>query len=134
METEEPKSKARPRSRYAALAFLAIGIGVTTYLAKGGPHEQHVRFVLGDSAPEVTGLEVQYVDKDGDVAREARLSYGSGQAPRVVPHEPELPDGPYKVKVDVSTRERRVSVERSVTLSGGSTQIDLGAALVREKP
>lgn len=128
----------RPRSRYAALAFLAIGIGVTAYLAKRGPHEQHVRFMLGDSAGEVTGLEIQYVDADGDIAREARLSYADGKAPRVVPHEPELPDGPYRVRVDVSTRERRVSVERSVTLSDGrSTQIDLAAALVppaRDKP
>jgi hypothetical protein len=124
----------RPRSRYAALVFLAIGIGVTTFLAKRGPHEQHVRFVLGDAAGEVTGLEVQYVDQDGEVAREARLSYDEGKAPRIVPHEPELPDGAYRVKVDLTTRERRVSVERSVTLSGGSTQVDLSATLIREKP
>ena len=122
----------KSRSRYAALAFLGIGIAVTAFLAKRGPHEQHVRFVLGDSAPEVTGLEVQYVDKDGDVAREARLSYAEGKAPRIVPHEPELPDGSYKLKVDLSTRDRRVSVERSVTLSGGSTQVDLSAAFARE--
>ena len=124
----------KPRSRYAALAFLGIGIAVTAFLAKRGPHEQHVRFVLGDSAPEVTGLEVQYVDRDGDVSREARLVYAEGTAPRIVPHDPELPDGTYKLKVDLTTRDRRVSVERSVTLSGGSTQVDLSAALVREKP
>jgi hypothetical protein len=123
-------TKGPGRSRYAALGFLAIGIAVTAYLSKTGPHEQHVRFVLGDAAMAVTGLEVQYVDKDGDVAREARLSYAAGTAPRVVPHEPELPDGAYKLKVDVTTRERRVSVERSVTLSGGSTQVDLAAALL----
>ena len=106
-----------------------MGIGVTVFLAKRGPHEQHVRFMLGDKASEVTSLEVQYVDKDGDVARDARLSYAAGTAPRVVPHEPELPDGAYKVKVDVTTRDRRVSVERSVTLTGGSTQINLGPDL-----
>lgn len=128
------ETKGKGRSRYAALGFLAMGIAVTAYLSKTGPHEQHVRFVLGDAAMEVTGLEVQYVDKDGDVARDARLSYVAGTAPRIVPHEPELADGAYKVKVDVSTRDRRVSVERSVTLSGGSIQIDLAAALVREKP
>jgi hypothetical protein len=120
----------RPRSRYAAFAFLGIGIAVTAYLAKRGPHEQHVRFMLGDAASEVTGLEVQYLDADGDVARETRLSWPSGAAPRVVPHEPELPDGAYKIKVDIGTRERRVSVERSVTLTGGSAQVDLSAALV----
>lgn len=126
--------ETKGRSRYAALGFLAIGIAVTAYLSKSGSHEQHVRFVLGDAAMEVTGLEIQYVDKDGDTARDARFSYAAGTAPRIVPHEPELPDGAYKVKVDLSTRDRRVSVERSVTLSGGSTQIDLGAALVRERP
>jgi hypothetical protein len=86
---------------------------------------------------DVTGLEVQYVDQDGDIAREARLSYAAGTAPRIVAHEPELPDGAYTLKVDMITRDRRVSVERSVTLSGGSTQIHLGADLraagVRER-
>lgn len=123
------------RSRYAKLAFLLVGLGVVLYLGKKAPHEQHVRYVLGDAAADVTTIELQYVDADGDVAREARLIYPGGQAPRIVPHEPELPDGPYKIKVDVSTRERRVSVERSVTLTGGgSTQIDLAASLAREKP
>ena len=132
-------TEGRGRSRYAALGFLAIGVAVTTYLAKRGPHEQHVRFVLGDSAPEVTGLDVQYVDTEGEVARETRLSWNAGAAPRIVSHEPELSDGAYKIKVDIGTRERRVSVERSVTLTGGSTQVDLSAALApspsaREKP
>ena len=124
----------KPRSRYAALAFLGIGIAVTVYLANRGGHEQHLRFVLGESAREVTGLDVQYIDADGELARDARLAWTEGSAPRIVSHEPELADGAYKIKVDIGTRERRVSVERSVTLSGGSTQIDLGAALVREKP
>ena len=61
METEAPKPEVKPkprtRSRYAALAFLGLGIAVTTFLAKRGPHEQHLRFVLGDSAREVTGLD-----------------------------------------------------------------------------
>ena len=125
---------SRPRSRYAALAFLGIGIAVTSFLAKRGPHEQHLRFVLGDASSEITGLDLQYVDADGELAREARLAWVEGAAPRIVSHEPELADGAYKIKVDIGTRERRVSVERSVTLSGGSTQVDLSATLIREKP
>lgn len=121
------------RGWIARLAFVAAGVGVVAFLKTRGPHEQHVRFMLGDASNEVTGLEVQYVDADGEVAREARLGYAEGKAPRVVPHDPELPDGTYKIKVDLVTRERRVSVERSVTLSGGSTQVDLAAALLREK-
>lgn len=118
------------RSRLAKLGFLLFGLAVAAYLGMRGPHEQHVRLVLGDAAPEVTGLEIQYVDSDGEVAREARLSYPAGSAPRVVSHEPELPDGTYRLKVDVATRERRVPVERSVTLGGGSTQVDLSQALL----
>lgn len=127
-------TEGRRRSRYAALGFLAIGIGVTTYLAKRGPHEQHVRFMLGDASSEVTNLEVQYVDAEGELARETRLSWIAGAAPRVVSHEPELTDGAYEIKVYIGTRERRVSVERSVTLTGGSTQVDLSAALAPKAP
>jgi hypothetical protein len=127
-------SGADGRGRYAKIAILLGGLALASFLALKAPREQHVRFVLGDSAPEVTGLDVQYLDSEGDVAREARLTYALGAAPRVVSHEPELRDGAYRVKVDVAIRDRRVSVERSVTLGGGSTQIDLTSSIVREKP
>lgn len=127
--TEGERPPRPPRSRLAKLGFLLIGLAVAAYLGMRGPHEQHLRLVLGDAAPEVTGLEIQYVDQDGEVAREARLSYPAGGAPRVVSHEPELPDGTYALRVNVATRERRVPVERSVTLGGGSTQVDLSQAL-----
>ena len=126
-EGERPPRAAR--SRLAKLGFLLIGLAVAAYLGMRGPHEQHLRLVLGDAAPDVTGLEIQYVDQDGEVAREARLSYPAGGAPRIVSHEPELPDGTYALRVNVVTRERRVPVERSVTLGGGSTQVDLSQAL-----
>jgi hypothetical protein len=126
-EGERPPRAAR--SRFAKLGFLLIGLAVAAYLGMRGPHEQHLRLVLGDAAPDVTGLEIQYVDQDGEVARAARLSYPAGGAPRVVSHEPELPDGTYALRVNVATRERRVPVERSVTLGGGSTQVDLSQAL-----
>lgn len=117
------------RSRFAKLGFLVFGLAVAAYLGMRGPREQHLRLVLGDAAPDVTGLEIQYIYEDGEVAREARLSYPGGTAPRVVSHEPQLPDGTYRLRVDVATRDRRVPVERSVTLGGGSTQVDLSQAL-----
>jgi hypothetical protein len=122
------------RSRLAKIAFLIFGLGVAWYLATMGPREQHVRFVLGDASPAVVGLDIQYVSEDGELAREAQLAYGPGAAPRVVAHEPQLADGGYRIRVDIRTRDRRVSVERSVTLGGGSTQIDLSTALSRPSP
>lgn len=120
---------SRGRSWAARIAFLAFGLAVAAYLATQGPREQHVNIVLGAAASEVVRLDLQYVDAEGEVAREARLVYPDGGAPRVVAHAPELPDGTYRLRVDVGTRERRVPVERSVTLGGGSTQIDLSQAL-----
>jgi hypothetical protein len=120
-----------PRSRLAKLSFLVFGLGVALYLGGTGPREQHVRIVLGDGARDVTGIELQYVGEGGDVVRDARMTYGAeGGAPRVVSHEPKLPDGTYRLLVDVHQSKRRVSLERSVTLGGGSSQVDLSAALL----
>jgi hypothetical protein len=111
------------------VALLVMGLAVAAYLGARGPREQHVNFVLGDLAPDVRGLTVQYVSDDDEVARDVRLAYADGAAPRVVSHEPKLADGSYRLRIDLDTRERRVSVERSVTLGGGSTQVDLSRAL-----
>lgn len=100
------------------------------YLASKSPRDQHVTFVLGTSAARVTGLEVQYVAADGDVARDTRMAFEPGQAPRVVSHEPKLADGDYRLRIDLDTREGRRSVERRVTLGGGTTQVDLSSAIV----
>lgn len=110
--------------------FLVFGLGVALYLGGTGPREQHVRIVLGEAAPEVAGVDLQYLGEGGDVVREARLTYRSGSAPRVVAHEPRIADGSYRLHIDVTTSKRRVSLERSVTLGGGSSQVDLSAALL----
>lgn len=117
--------------RRAPLLILLAGGALAAYLASRGPRTQHVRFVLGAAASEVTMLEVQYVDPEGDVARQARLTFDAGAAPRVVPHEPELPDGDYRLRIEVDAREGRRAVERQVTLSGGTTSVDLAGALTR---
>lgn len=92
-----------------------------------------MKLVLGAAADRITGLEVQYVGADGEIARDTRMAFEPGKAPRVVPHEPKLTDGDYLLRIDLDTREGRRSVERRVTLGGGTTQVDL-AQVASEPP
>lgn len=135
MTAQPPRDEVRPpqpgprRRRITSLLFLIFGLTVAAYLASYRPQEQHVRVVLGREAPEVTALSLQYITKDGEVAREASFRYSKGSAPRVVAHEPQLPDGDYQLQIDVDAREGRRGIQRQVTLGGGSTQIDISGAL-----
>jgi hypothetical protein len=136
-----PTATARTprRGRIASIAFLVFGLAVASYLAKRGPQEQHVRVVLGAGAPEVTGVDLRYLaaseseseSRDPEVAREAHFSWPAGQAPRVVAHEPKLPHGDYRLQIDIDAHDGRRSVQRQVTLGGGSTQIDVSSTLTR---
>ena len=129
--TTTPSPRRRPLTRFV---FLAFGLLVALYLGTQGPKEQHVRVVLGAAAPDVTTVGLQYVSKDGDVAREAHFAYGKGAAPRVVAHEPQLPNGEYRLQIDLDTIDGRRAIQRQVTLGGGSTQVDVSSALTRDKP
>ncbi len=112
------------------IVFLAVGVLLASYLGSKSPRDQHVSLVLGAAAPEVTQLEIQYEAADGDLARAARMTFGSGGAPRVVSHAPQLADGDYRLRIDLDTaRQGRRSVERRVTLGGGTTQVDLAPIL-----
>jgi hypothetical protein len=113
---------------------LAAGALGAVYVGSKAPREQHLKLVLGPASDRVTGLEIQYVAPDGDLSRDARMAFEPGKAPRVVSHEPELPDGEYQLRIDVDTREGRRSVERRVTLGGGTTQVDLSAVVVDPIP
>lgn len=120
------------RSPIGRFVFLGAGLLTAFYLGAKSPREQHVRIVLGAASPDVTGLALQYVAGDGDVAREAHFAFPSGGAPRIVAHEPRLPDGDYVLDIEVDAREGRRGVQRRVTLGGGSTQVDVSSALVRD--
>lgn len=111
------------------LAVLVGGALLAAYLGSKSPRDQHLRVVLGPDAARVTALEVQYVSPDGEVARDARMTFPPGQTPRIVSHEPQLADGDYRVRIDLDTREGRRSVERQVTLGGGTTQVDLAGVV-----
>jgi hypothetical protein len=113
------------RRRGAAFVFLALGLAIAAYLSPQVPRDQHVRIVLGDSAPAVTGLALQYAAEDGEVARDVHFSYDAGAAPRIVSHEPRLRNGEYRLQIEIDARDGRRSVQRQVTLGGGSTQIDV---------
>ncbi len=75
---------------------VVFGLLVALYLGTLKPQEQHVRVVLGAAAPEVIGVELQYIAEDGEIARQTRFTYPAGAAPRIVAHEPELPNGEYE--------------------------------------
>ena len=120
------------RSRLAKIGLLVFGLALAVYLGARGPREQHVRIVLGDGARDVTALEIQYGHDETDVARDARFTFEAGSAPRVVSHDPKLPDGDYRLRIEIDARGRRVSVRRQVTLGGGSTQVDVSAALLHD--
>lgn len=127
------------KRRIGSLVFLAFGLGIAFLLSNNAPQEQHVRVVLGSAAPAVTGVTLQYLStKSGDVANETQFTYGRGQAPRVVAHEPKLPSGDYSLRVDVAASrtepdagamEIHRSVERQVTLKGGSAQVDVSSVI-----
>ena len=118
----------------ARILFLVFGLLVALYLGTQGPQEQHVRIVLGSGAPEVTGVELHYVANDEEPVREAHFTYPKGSAPRVVAHEPQLPNGEYRLQIELDTIDGRRAIQRQVTLGGGSTQVDVSSALAREKP
>ncbi|MBX3231550.1 MAG: hypothetical protein KIT84_24020 [Labilithrix sp.] len=126
------------RRRIGSLVFLAVGLAIAFFLANDAPQEQHVRVVLGSGAPEVTGVTLSYLGAGGDVADETHFTYAPGKAPRVVAHEPKLPHGDYQLRVDVAatppdaSTEIHRSVERQVTLKGGSAQVDVSSAIVHD--
>lgn len=108
---------------------LAGGALLAAYITSKSPRDQHLRLVLGPGAEQVTQVEIQYVAADGDVARDARMTFEPGRAPRIVSHEPQLADGDYRLRIELDTREGRRLVERRVTLGGGTTQVDLAGTL-----
>ena len=132
----EPEvARVRPRRKLLPILFLAGGALLASYLTSKSPRDQHVSLVLGPGAEQVTQLEIQYLAADGELARDARMTFEPGRAPRVVSHAPQLADGDYRVRIDVdTTREGRRSVERRVTLGGGTTQVDLTTTLSSPTP
>jgi hypothetical protein len=139
-------------TRAARWLLLAGGLGAAMLLGRARwPKEQTVHYVLGDAAPRVQEVDARWAyatdvadptdptdpnhaagdGAEDDWTREATFRYTPGQAPRVVTHEPRLPDGDYTVEIDIVGQSDRNTVRRRVRLAGGSTSIDLGQAVPR---
>jgi hypothetical protein len=123
--------------RALRLPLLLGGLGVVLALSRHWPTDQAVHVVLGDAAPRAEEVSVRYADistGQDDWQREASFHYAPGHAPRIVTHEPRLASGDYDVEIEVKLVDgpsvsHTVTTTRRVTLRGGSTSVDVSAAL-----
>ena len=134
------------KKRLVRMLVLAAVLMVALVFARQWPKDQTVHYVLGDSAPLVTQVDARWAPgteaTDEDWTREASFRYAPGKAPRIVTHEPRLPDGDYTVEIEIvaasvlndgthAPEKNDVKVRKHVTLSGGATSIELGGAVPR---
>ncbi len=131
------------RRRLGALIVAAAALTLYFALQTRWPKDQVIHVVLGASAPRVTELSVRYAPHapkeptsergrmDEDWTREATFRFPEGSAPRVVTHEARLADGDYDVQIDLQTPSQRSTIDRRVTLAGGTTSIDISEAVPR---
>jgi hypothetical protein len=126
------------RHRVVRLALLAAALALAVLFAGRLPKDHTVHYVLGDAAPYVEELDARWARQhapasSGDPAagedwtREVSFRYAPGRAPRVVTHEPRLPDGDYTVEIEIVANSERKLVRRQVALGGGVAQIDLAS-------
>lgn len=109
--------------------FATVALGLYFLFAPRLPKDQVVEVVLGDAAPKVTEVRLSYDDPAHDWSSEVDLSFAGKPAPRVVHHESHMPDGDYKLSIDVSGHDHGTHVERNVSLRGGTTSVDVSEAI-----
>jgi hypothetical protein len=115
-----------PRRRYAFLLLAFAALAFFALLEPKRPKDQNVRVVLGNLASAVEQVQVRYAERGSEeLVREATFRYPKGGAPRIVSHEPRLPDGDYLVEIDLGFEHGHTETRRTVTLGGGSTSIDV---------
>lgn len=110
--------------------FAAVALGLYFLFAPRLPKDQTIEIVLGDAASKVTDVRLSYDDPRHDWASEVELSFDGKPAPRVVHHEAKMPDGDYKLSIDVSGHGSGTHVERNVSLRGGTTSVDVSQVIV----
>jgi hypothetical protein len=128
-----PIGGAKRRRSPFVLLLLMVGAALVIYVSEKAPKEQHLRFVLGSAAARVTRLSCEYEGAEG-VARTADFTFDHGDAPRVVAHDPELPNGAYTLHLRVFSKEGQNTIERRVTLSQGTVSVDLAEQLPPPPP
>jgi hypothetical protein len=123
----EPSSVGAKR-RLARILLVLAAVGVFLVLSHNWPRDQTVHVVLGDAAPRVVEVRVAYGSRGEDSSRGASFHFAKGTAPRIVTHEPKLPDGDYMIQIDLATgesKDQHAAIERHVTLQGGTVSIDV---------
>ena len=124
--------------RALRMLVLAAVLMVALYFARQWPKDQTVHYVLGDAATRVEEVDARWapgIAATEDWTREASFRYAPGKAPRIVTHEPRLPDGDYTVEIEIvalnDATEARARVRKHVTLTGGATSIQLAESVPR---
>ena len=127
------------KKRIVRMLVLAVVLMVALVFARQWPKDQTVHYVLGDAATRVEEVDARWASATegatDDWTREASFRYAPGKAPRVVTHEPRLPDGDYTVEIEIvalnDATEARARVRKHVTLTGGATSIQLAESVPR---
>ncbi|HEY3822602.1 MAG TPA: hypothetical protein VGL81_35800 [Polyangiaceae bacterium] len=127
------------KKRILRTLALAAVLLIAVTLARQWPRDQTVHYVLGDAATRVEEVDAKWapgIAATDDWTREASFKYEPGKAPRVVTHEPRLPDGDYTVEIEIvadnlAHEKNEVVVRKHVTLSGGAMSIQLADAVPR---
>ena len=127
MRTPDDRGRQTPRQRLTRMLVLAGVLLVAVVIARGWPKDQSIHYVFGDAAPHVLGIDARWSEgvASNDWIREEAFHFEAGKAPRMVTQELRLPDGDYTVQIDLKGDKGDTVVRKHVTLSGGSTQIDL---------
>jgi hypothetical protein len=113
------------RRRPLFVVLLMLAVGGYFLLSPRLPKDQSVNVVLGDGADRVTDVTLRYTAHgESETAREATFHFD--RAPRVVHHEPRLPDGDYDLAIDLRGPTNGAHVDRKLALSAGATtSVDL---------
>jgi hypothetical protein len=121
------------KKRLVRMLVLSAVLLVALYFARQWPKDQTVHYILGDAANRVEEVDAKWapgIAATEDWMREATFRYPPGKAPRIVTHEPRLPDGDYTVEIEivasnVAHEKNEVVVRKHVILGGGATSIEL---------
>ncbi len=123
------------RNRVGRFILVAAAVPLAVFLAgERWPKDQTVHYVLGGAAERVEEVDARWSEdaRGDDWTREVSFRYPAGRAPRVVTHEPRLPDGEYTVEIELVAADLEHSVvRRQVALRGGVTSIDVSTWVPR---
>ncbi len=109
--------------------FAVVAMGLYFFFSPRLPKDQTIEIVLGDAAAKVVAVRLTYEDPGSSWTSEIELNYPKKSAPRVVHHAPHMPDGDYRLAIDVTGAAGGAHVDRRVVLRGGTTSVDVSEAL-----